>query len=442
MIRKILGTITTRILVAALSLAIILVNARVLGAEKVGTISLIILAISIIQLLNGIVGGAALVYLVPRQDAIRLLIPAYLWAIITAVAGTGLLNILHLFPWGSGLYVIPEGYSIHVMMLSMIFSLASVNFMVLMGQEKIRAYNTISLLQVACLFAGLMIFFVVFHRFEVEAYIRSLYIAYSFAFIAGFIWMIPSIRYRPKDKSTSYLKQVFRLGSVMQLANILQFLNYRVSYYFLDFFLNRAAVGVYSVGVQLSESIWIIAKSIHMVQYTRISNEGDKQYAVRLTLNLVKVSFLATITCLILVLTLIYLLFPLIFKPAFIEVFPVMLALSPGILVFSVSIILSPYFSGSGRPVHNTISSAIGLFFTLVFSLILIPVIGLRGAAWAASMAYLFATVYQLVVFVRDAKVGLSDFILRKKDVNSIRDEVKVFLQSKKPVQPEDPSVS
>jgi O-antigen/teichoic acid export membrane protein len=442
MIRKILGTITTRILVAALSLAIILVNARVLGAEKVGTISLIILAISIIQLLNGIVGGAALVYLVPRQDAIRLLIPAYLWAIITAVAGTGLLNILHLFPWGSGLYIIPEGYSIHVMVLSVIFSLASVNFMVLMGQEKIRAYNTISLLQVACLFMGLMIFFVVFHRFEVEAYIRSLYIAYSFAFIAGFIWMIPSIRNKPKEKNRSILKQVFRLGSVMQLANILQFLNYRVSYYFLDFFLNRAAVGVYSVGVQLSESIWIIAKSIHMVQYTRISNEGDKQYAVRLTLNLVKVSFLATITCLILVLTLICFLFPLIFKPAFIEVFPVMLALSPGILVFSVSIILSPYFSGSGRPVHNTISSAIGLFFTLVFSLILIPVIGLRGAAWAASMAYLFATVYQLVVFVRDAKVGLSDFILRKKDVISIRDEVKAFLQSKKPGRPEDPSVS
>lgn len=57
MIRKILGTITTRAVTAALTLVIVLVNSYVLGAEKVGTISLILLAVTLIQLLNNFVGG-------------------------------------------------------------------------------------------------------------------------------------------------------------------------------------------------------------------------------------------------------------------------------------------------------------------------------------------------------------------------------------------------
>ncbi len=77
MIRKIIGTISTRIIIALVTLAIILINGWFLGADKVGTISLIILAITLIQMLNNFVGGGALVYLLPRTDLIKLFIPAY-----------------------------------------------------------------------------------------------------------------------------------------------------------------------------------------------------------------------------------------------------------------------------------------------------------------------------------------------------------------------------
>ena len=431
MLKKVLGTITTRIIIAFLTLAMVLINARVLGPENVGTISLIILSITIIQLLNNFVGGGALVYLVPRQHLIKLIIPAYCWALLTAVIGTGLIDIFQLFPKQLVFHyhIIPEGYFLHVMFLSMLLSLASVNFMILIGQERIKIYNTITVLQMISLFGMIMAYFFIFHQQDISAYLKSLYVSYVLAFLISFWMILPFIKKSSSGGMKAVLKEIFHYGSIMQLGNILQFLNYRSAYYFIEIFLNRAAVGIYSVGVQLSESIWLIAKSIHMVQYTRISNEKDPEYAVRLTLNLLKVTFLLTFICLILLLLFLNLFFSLIFKPAFNEVPSIMLVLSSGILIFSVSIILSPYFSGTGKPVHNTISAAIGLVFTLVFSFILIPRVGLMGAAWAATLAYSVATLYQLIVFVKKARVSFPDFLLRKQDLLLILSEIKVFLK-------------
>jgi len=211
----------------------------------------------------------------------------------------------------------------------------------------------------------------------------------------------------------------------MQLGNILQFLNYRLSYYFIEFFLRRAAVGVYSVGVQLSESIWLIAKSIHMVQFTRISNEKDENYAAKLTLNLVKISFILTLCSLIVIMVLLHVFFSLIFKPEFQQVPVIMFTLAAGILTFSISIILSPYFSGMGKPIHNTISAAIGLVFTLVLSLVLIPKMKLPGAALAATVSYIASTLYLFIVFLKMTNLKPADFLLRKDDILVILKEVK-----------------
>jgi O-antigen/teichoic acid export membrane protein len=421
MIRNILSTISTRVLVALLTLIMVLVNARQLGAENVGTISLIILAIAILQLVSNLVGGGALVYLVPREQLMKLYLPACAWAMITSFLGTFLLTVLHL---------VPEGYTWHVMILSLLLSLFTVNFMVLMGQERILEYNIISLLQVVILFVVLMILFFGLGKKEVMSYLTGLYFSYVFAFFASLFLILKSFKKKDVTGSGKVIRDLLRLGSVMQLGNILQFLNYRLSYYFIEFFLRRAAVGIYSVGVQLSESIWLIAKSIHMVQYSRISNEKDENYAARLTLNLAKVSFILTLVSLIIIMVLLHLFFTLIFKPEFGQVPVIMYILATGILTFSVSIILSPYFSGMGKPVHNTTSAAIGLVFTLVLSLVLIPRMKLPGAALAATISYLFSTLYQFIVFIKITKLKPADFLLRKEDVSVVSKEIRRMIES------------
>ena len=423
MVRKIVGTVSTRIIMALVTLVTVLINGWFLGAEKVGTISLIILAVTLIQMLNNFVGGGAIVYLVPRTDLVKLFLPAYVWSVLTSVAGAFILEVLNR---------IPDGFYLHVVILSLVLSLSSVNYMILMGQEKIRAYNMITLMQVLSFFMILLFWLFILDKLEVMSYVIGLYVSYVLSFIAGLAVIFSGGGWGKIRGTLAVLKDIFRYGSVMQAGNIFQFFNYRLSYYFIEIFMGRAAVGVYSVGVQLSESIWLVSRSIHLVQYSRISNAKDQHYASRLTLNLAKISFIFTLTGLVILFLLLNLFFPVFFKPEFAAVKMILAALSIGIITFSVSIILSPYFSGMGKPVHNTVSAAIGLVFTLVFGLILIPAYGFAGAGLSATISYSVATLYQFIVFGRMTGIRPGDFLLRKSDISELLSGVKEQLKSGK----------
>jgi O-antigen/teichoic acid export membrane protein len=421
MVSKIIGTVSTRIIIALVTLAIILINGWYLGAGKVGTISLIILAITLIQMLNNFVGGGALVYLLPRTDLVALFVPAYLWSVVTSLAGAFILQFFSL---------IPSGFFWHVVILSLVLSLASVNFMILMGQERIRVYNIISLLQMITLFVVLIFWLFVLQEREVLSYIIGLYASYIFAFTGSLAMILFHGNWGRIRGMPGVIKEIFRYGSIMQAGNILQFFNYRLSYYFIEFFMGMTSLGVYSIGVQLSESVWLVSRSVHMVQYARISNEKDQGYAARLTLSLTKVSFLVTLICFAFLYILLILVFPLIFTPEFIAVKMIMASLSIGILTFSVSIILSPYFSGIGKPKHNTIASAIGLLFTLISGWILIPRFGLLGAGLSATISYSIATLYQFIVFCTLSGVKPVDFLMKKGNFERFFSEIKVYLKA------------
>ncbi len=82
MIKNILGTTGTKILNALINLAILIILTREIGSDGFGTIILIIIAITVIQLFIDLVAGSALIYFTPRTDIFKLLVPSYLWIIL------------------------------------------------------------------------------------------------------------------------------------------------------------------------------------------------------------------------------------------------------------------------------------------------------------------------------------------------------------------------
>ena len=61
MLKKILGTIGTRYMIALLNLLLIFVNARVLGVEGVGLAGIIVASVNIVTIFNGILAGNTIV---------------------------------------------------------------------------------------------------------------------------------------------------------------------------------------------------------------------------------------------------------------------------------------------------------------------------------------------------------------------------------------------
>ena len=299
------------------------------------------------------------------------------------------------------------------------------NFMLILGLEKVRVYNVISLIQILVLLGLLCCFIFLFHIQDVMAWFWAIFSSYVLVFAISLKQILPALKIIPLKGMKPLLKEILKFGSYIQFANIFQQLNYRLSYYIIDFFSGRAALGVFSVGVQISEGVWLIPRSIGMVQYARISNEMDPEYAKRVTLSLAKITWLLTLLVMILLILIPGFLFQLIFGEEFRQIRPVIASLGVGIITLSVSMVFSQFFSGVNRPYHNTISSAIGLIFTLVSGLLLIPGWGIIGAGITASLSYTAATLYQFIVFSRVSCLKARDFLIRKPEVLLLIGELK-----------------
>src|SRR5262245_42229456 len=148
MLKQATGTVLSRVFVTAMNLLVMVLAGHALGAEGLGTIGLIVLGITLVMLPANLLGGGALVYLVPRVALGRLIGPAYGWAAVSAALA---FVILRTFP------LVREGYAYHVCALALVQAVYSVHLGVLLGQQRIARHNLITALHAAVLlivFAG------------------------------------------------------------------------------------------------------------------------------------------------------------------------------------------------------------------------------------------------------------------------------------------------
>ena len=113
MLKKILGTIGSRYLIAFLNLALIFINAKVLGIEGVGMIGLIVASVNIAVIVNVILCGNTIVYFMNRYSMRTIFLPAYLWTPIGSSLACG-------FMYLTGL--LPTGYRLDIFLLAILSS--------------------------------------------------------------------------------------------------------------------------------------------------------------------------------------------------------------------------------------------------------------------------------------------------------------------------------
>ncbi len=390
MIRPVIGTIGTRVVSMACNLLVLAVAGHALGTEGLGEIGLIVLGIALIMVLNNVVGGGALVYLAPRFPMARLLRPAYFWALFTAVVA---MMVLHILP------LVPKAHVWHVVVLAFVQSLYTAHHGILLGHERIRAYNTI----VAVQSVVLLVTFITLTRISPVAHVGHYITASYVSFGCGFLFsslVLRGLADREPQPGGNAWRALFKHGGLVQVANLTQLLNYRLAYYLVEAFRGTAALGLYSVAIQLAESAWLVPKSLGMVLYARVSNmeEADRQRDITLTIMKGASAFALLVAAVLLLLP--DPLFQWVFGPEVTGLTPLVFLLLPGLLAMAASQALSHWYSGTGRNGHNAIGSGIGSFFTVVAGLILIPLHGLPGAAITASLAYCANTTYQLITFM------------------------------------------
>lgn len=412
MIRPAIGSVIARAWTTLANLLVVMVAGHLLGASGLGTISLVVLAITLVQLLNNVVGGGALVHLVPRAPLAALLRPAYAWALFTALAAFAVLLLVPL---------VPRGLSGHVAALALLQSLYTIHLNVLLGRQRIAAYNRITALHGLVM---LSVFVVLVRRpggATVGAYVQACYAAFATT-LALSAWALARRASVPAVPAVDgLLRRMVLQGLHVQGANAMQLLNYRFAYYLIEHYLGLAALGVYSVATQLAEGAWLVPRSLGMVLYSTVSNEPLAGRQRALTLTTFKTSVLAASGALLLALLLPDAVYALLFGPEVRGVRPLLACLAPGIVAMAASQAYSHYFSGVGRNVHNAIGSALGLVVTIGAGLLLVVAWGAMGAALTASLAYLVNALYQGWRFMTISGARVQDHWPDRADLDRLR---------------------
>lgn len=399
MLKKILGTGAARAVNVLTQLATLIMGTKFLGAAEWGKAFIAQTDITFLLIGIELIAGSGLVYFTPRKKLATLLTLSYGWIAFMMLIYIVLFNLLHLFPW---VYkIIPQYYSTIILTMTFVYSLHEFNLNHFLGKERVATYNWLFLIQILTQVTMMAVFIFILDLRTAKALLYSQLCGYSLATLVGWILLIPCLKREGHDPLKDSLKEMLHYGAFLQLSTLVSTLNKRLSLYLLKTHCDERSIGVYALGTQVTEGVNIIGQSIGLVEFSSLSNTEKEERASQLTLRLMKIAVLLTIAALLVIGLLPSSFFEWLFSGEFGNIRLIILLMAPGVVFLSAHTVLYNYFSGTGQPKHNLYASLIGLAVTLVAALVLIPWLGIRGAAVTSSLAYMSMFVYQWLVFRR-----------------------------------------
>lgn len=174
----------------------------------------------------------------------------------------------------------------------------------------------------------------------------------------------------------------------------------RTNIFLLQYFINKTAVGHYSVAAQFADAIGLMPTSVALLLLPRLlQGERRRRWAAtsRAMIEVGSVVIVACAACGLLARPIIVFTF----GPAFGPSVDVLLWLVPGIFFFALVSVSSQYLAAVGYPRISVLIWCASWLFLVIASIILIPRWSARGAAAAQSLTYALTFVAQLILIIR-----------------------------------------
>ena len=404
MIKRILQHFAARVLTAGLSFAVVWLTARYLGAAGRGQVSLFVTDVAGLALLAGLVGGSSLIYLVPRRNVWLLLLPAYGWGALVSLAGAALVALLR---------PVSAAYVLHLGAVALVQVLLSINVLLLLGRQREQTYNVLTTTQAGLLAVALAVAFGPLRWLSIEAYYYANYLAYGLPWLisTALLLRLPDAWGSRRMRRRAVARELARHSRGAHLSNLLAFANYRFSYYAVVYLADTRALGILSIGVALVEAIWLIPRSTALIQYVALVNAPDKREQTHAALRGSRLTLLATAGAVLGLAAVPAGWLVAVFGPEFGAAHGVILALAPGILINGAGMQASTYFAGTGQYGINNRATLLGLAVTVPACLLLVPQLGIVGAALSMSASYAAGVLYLVERYRRAIEATWADIV-------------------------------
>lgn len=218
--------------------------------------------------------------------------------------------------------------------------------------------------------------------------------------------------------SANEMREIGRFAAPAYGSQLAQFLSFRLDLFLVGFFLTVTDIGLYALAVSLGQMLWLLSNAASVVLFPRVASSEDRAGRSSETARVCRIALGATIVGTLVLAVISPVAIPLLFGSRFAPSVTPLLLLLPGVVAFSVVNVLGSFVTGIGRPAHVMVVSLVGLAVTAPLDLLLIPAVGIEGAALASSVSYTAAALAMLWFFVHHSRVGVREtLLLRRSDL-------------------------
>lgn len=390
--------------------------ARLLGVEGKGEYALFITSANLFVLLFGLGLGHSLTYYIAKEELEEkvllstLFIQSFLFSLFFFL-------IVHLFhSFGIYDFFLPENksYIIYELLLTgcVFVTLLFRNIAaILIGKKDFNAVNSVNLIVTISPLIIYSAYFFFQQRGVFKASIETIFLTHFFLIssnlliILSFYFKRGGVRPALIFVKKSTIKKLLAFAGITYVASIAQFLNYKIDYWFVNYFADTKELGIYSLSAGLVQMVWLLPQSIAAVVFPNIAKENQNQEKRILTLS--------KHTLVIMLLGGLFSFFfsdyiiPLLYGDEFAPAANLFNILLLGAIPFCIGIIISGYFLGVGKPKIPLFASIIGCSLTILLDLVLIAPYGSLGAAIASACSYLSSSIFLFYMFWKTYKAKI-----------------------------------
>ena len=224
-------------------------------------------------------------------------------------------------------------------------------------------------------------------------------LAFVVAFLASGAFLATVTLTGDPGTSSVPIRGIVRYSLPLYVGNVVQFLNYRLDVFLVMSFVGLAAVGRYTVAVWLAQVIWLVPSALATLVMRATAARPDGVIDRVAQTN--RLSLLIAAACAVAVAVVGTVGVTFVFGEEFRGSVTPLLLLLPGVVLFCPTIILSGYLNGIGRQVYTTWIACGSLVVTAVLNVVLIPRLGIAGAALTSTASYTLSSIATLVLVRR-----------------------------------------
>jgi len=301
-----------------------------------------------------------------------------------------------------------------IILVPIMYAIQQLNYVVLVERPKTRNSAQVLLDSIDIVIVVILMF--IFQASEMLCIVYLIVRHLIHLIVAVINLKVSIISIRPTLKMA---RKYISYGWIPMLTILFMEINYKADIIMMEgFSVSRASIGIYSLGLTLAQKIWLIPDALKDILLSKLANGKSLDEVKKVT----RLSLFVVVVFIILL--------AIIGKPAIVllyghdyeDAYLVLLILLVGVLGMVFYKMIYSYNVVNGKRIINLVLLGIAAAINIVVNAVLIPPLGMIGAAIASTLSYFLCGILFLFTFCRKNSVRFKDMVLiNKEDIDNLK---------------------